>query len=324
MSSNLGESRTDLLNWLNELLRLNYKKVEECGTGAAYCQILDSIYGDIPMHRVKFDATAEYEFYTNYKILQSCFARHHIEKTVNVERLVKCRFQDNLEFLQWIKKHWVQNKDSSDYDAESRRKYRRVSGGISTSTSSASSSNTSIASGNGISVTKRRNNGLGSQSTTSSMRSSYTNNRKVSNEQLLATQAELTQLKTQVSNLNQNIDQFKETTNVLERERDFYFGKLRDIEILVQSTSDLISEGVYTNGQTDELDRFLNKVQQILYATEESTFGSNNIDIEVETKQTQELPVTDLPDQKSYIDNDDISVKPALPTQNLIIDDETF
>jgi hypothetical protein len=38
-------SRSDLLAWLNELLQLNYTKVEQCGTGGAYCQILDSIYG---------------------------------------------------------------------------------------------------------------------------------------------------------------------------------------------------------------------------------------------------------------------------------------
>lgn len=38
-------SRTDLLAWLNDLLQLNYTKVEQCGSGAAYCQILDSVYG---------------------------------------------------------------------------------------------------------------------------------------------------------------------------------------------------------------------------------------------------------------------------------------
>jgi hypothetical protein len=40
-----GVSRTDLLQWLNDLLQINYTKVEQCGTGAAYCQIFDSIYG---------------------------------------------------------------------------------------------------------------------------------------------------------------------------------------------------------------------------------------------------------------------------------------
>ncbi len=41
----MNASRTDLLAWLNDLLQLNYTKVEQCGTGAAYCQIIDSIYG---------------------------------------------------------------------------------------------------------------------------------------------------------------------------------------------------------------------------------------------------------------------------------------
>ena len=41
----MGESRTELIAWLNELLQLNYTKVEQCGTGAAYCQIMDSVYG---------------------------------------------------------------------------------------------------------------------------------------------------------------------------------------------------------------------------------------------------------------------------------------
>ena len=44
----MGESRSELLAWLNELLQINYTKVEQCGTGAAYCQILDSIYRTFP------------------------------------------------------------------------------------------------------------------------------------------------------------------------------------------------------------------------------------------------------------------------------------
>lgn len=41
----MSASRTELLSWLNELLALNYTKVEQCGTGAAYAQIIDTIYG---------------------------------------------------------------------------------------------------------------------------------------------------------------------------------------------------------------------------------------------------------------------------------------
>lgn len=44
----MGESRSELLAWVNELLQVNYTKIEQCGTGAVYCQILDSIYRTFP------------------------------------------------------------------------------------------------------------------------------------------------------------------------------------------------------------------------------------------------------------------------------------
>lgn len=43
----MGESRTDLIAWINDLLQVNYTKIEQCGTGGAYCQIMDSIYGEV-------------------------------------------------------------------------------------------------------------------------------------------------------------------------------------------------------------------------------------------------------------------------------------
>lgn len=40
-----GESRAELLTWVNDLLQTSYAKIELMGTGAGHCQILDSIYG---------------------------------------------------------------------------------------------------------------------------------------------------------------------------------------------------------------------------------------------------------------------------------------
>lgn len=40
-----GESRGELLAWVNDLLALNLTKIEQMGTGAPLCQIIDSIYG---------------------------------------------------------------------------------------------------------------------------------------------------------------------------------------------------------------------------------------------------------------------------------------
>ena len=103
----------------------------------------------------------------------------------------------------------------------------------------------------------------------------------------------------------------------MEKERDFYFGKLRDIEILVQSTQDLIKEGVYNAGGSD-LSKVLNKVQQILYATEDG--------FEVKREEGQiideELDLTE--GNRRVLKGLSREVLQDAPTHNLIIDEETF
>jgi len=47
----------------------------------------------------------------------------------------------------------------------------------------------------------------------------------------------------------------------LEKERDFYFGKLRDIEILVQNLDG--------NSEPDNIKLLLPSIQQVLYSTED-------------------------------------------------------
>ncbi|KAJ7466366.1 calponin homology domain-containing protein [Mycena latifolia] len=117
-----GASRTELLAWLNELLQINYTKVEQYGAGGAYLQVLDSIYLDVPMGRVKMGAKQEYEYVANYKIMQNIFKAKKIDKPIPMEKLIKCKMQDNLEFLQWLKKFWDANYSGESYDAIGRRK----------------------------------------------------------------------------------------------------------------------------------------------------------------------------------------------------------
>ena len=103
----MGESRTELLAWLNDLLQINYTKVEQCGSGAAYCGVIDSVFLDVPLSKVKFNAKHEYEYVANFKVLQDACKRHKIDRVrpaaplrgirpdaaqvVPVERLVKCK-----------------------------------------------------------------------------------------------------------------------------------------------------------------------------------------------------------------------------------------
>ncbi|KAL2352889.1 calponin homology domain-containing protein [Cryomyces antarcticus] len=226
----MGESRQELLAWLNSLLQLNVTKVEQCGTGAALCQIYDSIFLDLPMSRVKFNVNTEYAYLQNFKILQNTFTKHQIERPIPVESLVKCKMQDNLEFLQGSKRYWDQYFPGGDYDALARRKASgapanapapRAPAAVAPATRRAVASNTAA---------PRTRTPQGGVSTAA---------------------------------LTQENASLKETVQGLERERDFYFSKLRDIELLIQQAMDQDPELEKEDGS------LLKQIQTILYSTEE-------------------------------------------------------
>lgn len=89
--------RIELLTWLRDFFGFTYAKVEECASGAAYCQILDAIYpGKVALHRVKFDAKHEHEFIHNYKILQSAFDRVNLKRTIPIQLLTKAKYRGKI------------------------------------------------------------------------------------------------------------------------------------------------------------------------------------------------------------------------------------
>lgn len=225
----MGESRQELIQWLNSLLQLNITKVEQCGTGAALCQVFDSIYMDVPMSKVKFNVNSEYLYIQNFKVLQNTFTKHQIDKPIPVSALVKCKMQDNLEFLQWTKRFWDLNFPDHDYDAVARRKGGALPPGGGASRPAPAATTAARRGGNtpsgGTRVAKAAGPGTAA--------------------------------------LQQENATLKETVVGLERERDFYFSKLRDIELLVQQAVD---EDPELEKQEDGL---VKHIQAILYSTEE-------------------------------------------------------
>lgn len=62
--------RGELIQWINDFFGLQLSKVEQCATGAVYCQIIDSIYpNSFAFSKVKWQAKSEYEFIENFKLL---------------------------------------------------------------------------------------------------------------------------------------------------------------------------------------------------------------------------------------------------------------
>ena len=81
--------RAELLEWVNELLGIDYDKVEDTANGAAFCQIIDAIHpGTVPLGRVNYNAVTEAEMVENYKILQDAFAKNGISQYIDVATLM--------------------------------------------------------------------------------------------------------------------------------------------------------------------------------------------------------------------------------------------
>ena len=73
--------------------------------------------GSIVLKKVKFRTNLEHEYIQNFKLVQGAFKRIGCDKEIPINRLVKGRFQDNFEFLQWFKKFFDSNYDGHEYSA---------------------------------------------------------------------------------------------------------------------------------------------------------------------------------------------------------------
>ncbi|KAH6799056.1 microtubule end binding protein EB1A [Perilla frutescens var. frutescens] len=222
MATNIGMmdgayfvGRNEILAWINARLQLTLSRVEEAASGAVQCQMMDMAHpGVVPMHKVNFDAKTEYDMIQNYKVLQDVFSKLKITKHIEVNKLVKGRPLDNLEFLQWLKRYCDSINGglmNENYDPVERRtkggKERNPKVSQKNSKSLQTSNSLNSASCNGV----------------SSIKISVTKQGKPADASV-----ETQRLTTELMDLKLSVD-------VLEKERDFYFAKLRDIELLCQT-----------------------------------------------------------------------------------------
>ncbi|KAJ3107431.1 hypothetical protein HDU96_007879 [Phlyctochytrium bullatum] len=280
----MSESRTELLAWMNDLLQLGYTKVEQCGTGAAHCQIMDSIFRDVPLSKVKFAAKHEYEYIQNFKVLQSVFDKHKIDNAIPVQRLVKCKFQDNLEFLQWMKKYWDQYFPGGVYDAIGRRKgdsaissptkvpaSRTASGPMKKSVSNPTVASvprgTSTRSSNGNLPSAHAAKAAGHASSSAHNLNGSSSGLHRSGSAQSNWEREKADLEQEyqkiINEVRVELSETRAAQDQTEREREFYFNKLREIEVLVQT---LFDNGSVTPGPFEDA---MKDIQAIMYKTEE-------------------------------------------------------
>merc|ERR1712106_1100756 len=240
-------SRHDMIQWINTSLSTHYKKIEELASGAAYCQFMDMLFpACLSLKKIKFDAKHEHEFIHNFKALQNSFKKMGIDKVIPVERLVKGRFQDNFEFVQWFKKFFDANHQGDEYDAAAARSGAGAPTRVGTKAPAASRS---MATAAPKTMTTKTTPQAKSQKTT---------------PQAVKSQGD-GEARRQVQELNEKLVTMEGSMESLERERDFYFEKLRDIELMVTNVA---GEEAETPADPDsELGQLCKKVLDILYAT---------------------------------------------------------
>ncbi|CAG7896099.1 unnamed protein product [Brassica rapa] len=226
MATNIGimdsayfVGRNEILGWINDRLHLNLSRIEEAASGAVQCQMMDMTFpGVVPMHKVNFDAKNEYEMIQNYKVMQEVFTKLKITKPLEVNKLVKGRPLDNLEFLQWLKRFCdsinggIMNENYNPVERRSRGGKEKSVKGSSKVSKSMQTNNMHqpppVATSNKTFGPKQaKSHAVGGGSNSSA----------------------------EVQALSKELEDLKVSVDLLEKERDFYFSKLRDVEILCQT-----------------------------------------------------------------------------------------
>ncbi|GLC46030.1 Microtubule-associated protein RP/EB member 1 [Pleodorina starrii] len=226
--------RGEILSWINDTLSLRLNKVEETCNGAVACQLLDVLHpGTVPMAKVDFNANNEYQMINNYKVLQDCFNKLKIDKYVEVARLVKGRPLDNMEFMQWFKAYWDQvtmGQPPAPYDGPGRRSLCKTgdmkasSGGSKAGIKAAPAAAPRAA----PAAPAAPRPSIGAKTASPGDRD-------------------------QMDKLNHQLEDLRIKADGFEKEKEFYYSKLRDVELLCQTP--VISDVAV-----------MKRVQEILYA----------------------------------------------------------
>ena len=171
-----------------------------------------------------------------------------------MERLIKCKFQDNLEFLQMMKKLWDQYYPGGAYDAVSRRKGEATPKG-------------SVAKLNASSASLRKAPSAATRSTSSGMNAASRSTSGLNTTRAAVSKSASKQksdldaeYQVMIEDLSAQTNELKATLDQVEKEREFYFNKLREIEVFVNNAMEQ---------DVSDAAKLVKDIQEIMYKTED-------------------------------------------------------
>jgi len=288
-------SRSELLDFFNTTLNMNLTKIEQTATGAVACQLADIMFPkSVPMSRVSWEAKTPPEYVSNYKLLQAAFSKNKVQRYVDVDKLIRAKYQDNLEFCQWLKAFYdqaapplregydpvairargkggkkmppqFQPRGGAAVRAAAARKTRptgaaRTTTGRTTTTRAATRA-APPANAAGITSPPARKSGAQKENArTGPANRAAAEKGATDNADKIVADATLLKKNKELTARNAEL----ETTMLqMENERDFYFEKLRGIEVMLQVYEDLSEEERDTTGGSNAV---ISKIFKVLYA----------------------------------------------------------
>ena len=278
MSSTIGMmdpayfvGRKEILEWINTTLDLNLTKVEQTASGAVACQLIDILYPNtIAMHKVNFEAKVEYQYVANYKLLQNAFNVLKIDRYIEVDKLIKAKYQDNLEFMQWFKRYFELNIPMSyEYDPAERRKVAKGGKSFNANSTKVASSSNSNRTTSDNNTSKRASGSMGASASRRAVVNSNRTSSKSSNNSSTVKVDE--ELQKKFESLSTNHSQLQSVVEGLEKERDFYFSKLAQMEELLQKVKEEKKDSL-----TEETNGIVENLFKIMYAESATTEESSS------------------------------------------------
>jgi len=260
-------SRTDILAFFNDLLLMNLSKIEQTASGAVACQLVDCIFpGSVPMKRVNWEAKSDFQFIENYKILQAAFQKNRVQKIIDVDRLIRAKYQDNLEFCQWLKAFYEHLAPTArtDYDPIAKRALGK--GGKNLDEIFLPSKGKK-SKGGGIRMNKNVGEGATAVRKKSASRVSSTSIREKRSKAATEIKGDGSAVLADAELIKKNSDlqrtnaELELTLSGIEHERDFYFDKLRGIEVMLQVHEE--------QGSESDPEELIRRVFKVLYAKHE-------------------------------------------------------
>ncbi|KAL7008260.1 microtubule integrity protein mal3 [Cystobasidiomycetes sp. EMM_F5] len=188
------------------------------------------------------------------------------------------KIEDNLEFCQWIKRFWDANTPGIEYDAVGRRGGQASGARGQTPTASSSAAARTTASRTAVRTSAASSNDRPPSTSTSATRRPLAGSAGAVPAGRIGYAAARPSAgsanQEAINALTEQMSEMRVSVEALEKERDFYFGKLRDIEVII---AERLEDG--SSESTADTD-ILKRIQGILYQTEEG-FEVPDLDGEV-------------------------------------------